>query len=287
MKRLFRKKTSSQQEQPLVSEDCPVTSADHPLIRSRDHELAKRTPFIESIDRNLYALEIAPYFTPVITGPNVRYFDILTTEQLRQRAAVDHHEFVKPENVPEMHYSDPDGSMAGIQESFDIVFSSHNIEHQPDLIHHLNEVHRLLKPGGRYYLLAPDKRYCFDHYRPDSSFGEVVQAAREKRTRHSLKSVIDHFTLTTHNDMREHWQGNHENPENMASFAQRLEGVFKRIEEADGAYIDAHAWQFTPLVFARIVSAAHEAGMIKLRPVMVCDTPVFHHEFTAILERPA
>lgn len=49
---------------------------------------------------------------------------------------------------------------------FDVVFSSHMIEHSLDLIGHLNQVKSLLKPGGCYFFIAQDHDFTFaqTHY---------------------------------------------------------------------------------------------------------------------------
>lgn len=57
----------------------------------------------------------------------------------------------------------------------DIVFASNFLEHlsREDILATLHEVHRLLKPGGRFLILQPNIRYCkedywqfFDHITP-------------------------------------------------------------------------------------------------------------------------
>nr|WP_051205402.1 hypothetical protein [Salinimicrobium xinjiangense] len=97
-----------------------------------------------------------------------------------------------------------------INEKFDNVVSSHCIEHQPDLIQHLNDVSQILFPEGKYYLIIPNKRYCFDHFNCESKLEDVLNAHEEKRIKHSLRSVITHrLSMQTHNDPFMHWKGNH------------------------------------------------------------------------------
>lgn len=57
----------------------------------------------------------------------------------------------------------------------DVVFASNFLEHltRDDILATLREVHRLLKPGGRFLILQPNIRYCkedywqfFDHITP-------------------------------------------------------------------------------------------------------------------------
>jgi SAM-dependent methyltransferase len=107
----------------------------------------------------MLALEIGPVRLPVLSGPNVRYCDVLDTEQLRRRAP-DHG--VDPTSVPAIDYVMKNCSLDDIPVQFDAILSSHAIEHQPDLVGHLQQVERRLAPGGRYFVLAPDKRFCFD-----------------------------------------------------------------------------------------------------------------------------
>ena len=109
-------------------------------------------------------MEIGPFGQPVdFTGEHVRYADALSTEDLRSIAAVNG---MDPARCPPIHYVVTEAPLEAIPECFATVFSSHCIEHQPDLVQHLQAVGELLEPGGSYFLIVPDKRYCFDHFRP-------------------------------------------------------------------------------------------------------------------------
>lgn len=68
----------------------------------------------------------------------------------------------------------------------DVVFVSNFFEHisKPDMIRCLDEIHRVLKPGGRLLILQPNYRYCwkdywmfFDHVTPidDRALVEVLE----------------------------------------------------------------------------------------------------------------
>lgn len=49
--------------------------------------------------------------------------------------------------------------------SFDVVISSDVIEHLPQVNSHLSEVHRILRPGGRYLLKTPNRYLAEAYYR--------------------------------------------------------------------------------------------------------------------------
>ena len=65
-------------------------------------------------------------------------------------------------DITKIDYVSSDGNLNIIKDKFDYVLSSHCVEHQPDLILHFKNVEKLLKKQGYYFLIIPDKRYCFD-----------------------------------------------------------------------------------------------------------------------------
>ncbi len=154
-------------------------------------------------------LEIGPFCNPCMTGRNVRYFDVLDRAGLLKRAAEQGYLVV---SAPKIDFVSPVGDLSVVDATFDAVVSSHCIEHQPDLVAHLAEVARILEPGGRYFLLVPDKRFCFDHFLAPSTVAGVVDAWKEGRKVHRLASVLEHRALTTHNDTARHWAGDHADP---------------------------------------------------------------------------
>ena len=226
-------------------------------------------------------MEIGPFDTPVLRGPRVQYCDVLSADELRSRAA---HLGRKPAGVPEIDFVTPNGDLSEINRSFQTVFSSHCIEHQPDLIHHINQVDELLEPGGAYWLLIPDKRFCFDHFLPASHLGDVIQAHEEKRRTHQLQSVVEHRALTTHNFAWKHWIGLHRDPGADQRVA-RVIGAVREYRAAAGGYVDVHAWQFTPDSFLSLMGDLKRLGYIKLHPEVVWKTPFARLEFAALLRK--
>lgn len=228
-----------------------------------------RPPISRSAFRSripLPALEIGPFDVPFLVGGDVEYFDILDQAQLRQRA-IEH--FRNPQDCPFIHYT---GTLSTIQKQFAAVFSSHTIEHTPDLVGHLTDVCNLLRPGGSYFVIVPDKRYCFDHFLPESSFGDVEDG--RGRQRPTLGAVTDHLTRKTHNRPMLHWLGVHGRSAPDAGAAEQC------ARATAGEYVDVHQWQFTPKSFRDIALALGIFASIEVH-----DTPFGDLEFCAILRK--
>lgn len=238
-----------------------------------------RIKFLESIPKEIKILEIGPFFNPVHKGENVKYFDIENREDLIKKAEKIAPDF-KMEDIPFIDYVSPEADLTIIDETFEAVFSSHVIEHQFDLIGHLQKCSAVLSKGGKYYLIIPDKRYCFDHFQQLSTIADVVAAYYEKRQRHVLKSVIEHNVFATHNDPAQHWKGNH----------GKLTGMVKNIKKSiadfeERGVIDTHAFYFTPDSFLQIINLLFDLDYIDFKVERIYKTPVDQLEFCCVLKK--
>lgn len=225
----------------------------------------------------LTKLEIGPFDHPKPAGPNVKYFDVLNEEELAERAKKVGR---NPAGVPTIHYLDRSGQLDAIPDSFDVVFSSHCIEHQIDLVSHLQQVSNILAPNGEYCLVIPDRDYCFDHFFADTTIADVLGVHYEKRTYHSIKSVIEHRALTTHNDPWRHRLGENGSPEREDRITL-IKNAIAEYEQAEGGYIDVHQWQFTPQSFLSLMRELYQIGLSPFANVTACATPLGRQEFTA------
>jgi predicted SAM-dependent methyltransferase len=244
----------------------------------RSHSLLDRKAFITLIPPDSDTLEIGPFADPLMTGPRVRYFDVLDAPQLSARArAVGY----SAERVPHVHFVSADGDLKIVgNKSCDIVLSSHVIEHQPDLISHLQAVENLLRPGGFYFLLVPDQRYCFDHFMAPSTIAELLDAHEAKRKLHTLKSIIGDIALTTHNDARRHWRGDHGAVSNVKA---RITRAFETYRNSNGKYVDVHAWYFDPGTFRDALALLRDLGLTGLVVSRIYPTLSGNNEFWAVL----
>jgi hypothetical protein len=245
-------------------------------------ELALRENLIRHMEKESTILEIGPFCNPLLSGPNVRYFDVLDQEGLLNRSLAIGYPHQSP---PYIDYVSPTGDLGIISGFFSAVTSSHCIEHQPDLIRHLQGVGALLEPKGRYYLMIPDKRYCFDHFIPCSKISDVIDAYMEERKVHRAGSVVEHCALITHNDCPRHWQGSHADPDYDAAMPARIKAAMDMLVRESGKYIDVHAWQFTPRTFRRIIEILFELGLSPLSVERVYNSTQGRNEFTAVLRK--
>jgi len=244
------------------------------------NRLRDRNDFAALIPRSANVLEIGPFCNPLLRGANVSYFDVLPQDELIARArsiglGLD------PGGVPYIDYVSAAIDLSIVDRHFDVVVSNHCLEHQPDLVGHLQEVGKLLSPGGAYFVLVPDKRYCFDHFIPPSSLAEVIIARREQRKVHTLRSLIEHRALGTHNDSLRHWRGDH--GVMFDNLEQRLEAALQEFDEAGGGYIDVHAWYFTPDSASTIIRVLQEMRLSPMTVHRVYTTRYGADEFWMIL----
>ncbi len=239
-----------------------------------------RKVFTQTIPPNASVLEIGPFYNPQLRGDNVKYFEILSQEELKKRAIeIGQQQYVS--NVPYINYVSKTADLTIIQEKFDAVFSCHVIEHQLDFIDHLNKVSSILNEGGKYYLIVPDKRFCFDHYNNTSSIADIIAASYEKKQKHSIKNVIEHRALTTHNVPSEHWAGRHGDitPNHIARLKQAI------AEYETGNYVDVHAWCFTDHSFHVIVNTLNALDMVDLEVEQMFPTQPGTFEFFSVLKK--
>jgi SAM-dependent methyltransferase len=240
-----------------------------------------RDGFLRMLDHRRSILEIGPLANPALRGHQVKYFDVLPTDALRKKAAASG---LDPDACPHIDFVSENGDLAVISDRFDVVFSSHAIEHQPDLVRHLRGVEQILNPQGQYFVIVPDKRYCFDHFIPESTIADVLDAYLRRVHRHDAASVIEHLALTTHNDSLRHWNGDHGEPACWTS-PERIRQAMDMVLANPTTYIDTHAWQFTPESFREIVHTLFGLGLTGLDVVRVYRTTHGSIEFYAVLQK--
>jgi hypothetical protein len=140
-----------------------------------------------------------------------------------------------------------------------------------------------LLPGGRYFLLIPDHRYCFDHFFEPSLLQQMIDAHREKRTVHPDSAVIAHLAHTTHNDAVRHWLGDHGDPDE--NRAERTKLAHDALEASNGSYIDVHSWFFTPETFATTMTLLSKSKHIPFTLGRIFPTRENALEFWVILRK--
>jgi SAM-dependent methyltransferase len=200
----------------------------------------------------LRGVEIGPLFRPLVTkrDTEVYYVDHGSTDELKAKYEGD-------PNVPLSDIAEVDfvwrdlplrqtlGSICPV----DYIVASHVIEHVPDLIGWLSEMHNALRDGGSLILIVPDKRFTFDAARRLSSYEEIRAAYQEKRRRPGLRCIMDHFANVVQAECHALWTDSnpaalrfHHSPDYLSLAANHY---------AEGRYIDVRCWVFTPWSFLK------------------------------------
>jgi predicted SAM-dependent methyltransferase len=237
-------------------------------------------------------LEIGPYSNPYYIGENVKYFDTMSREGIiyqiineqdpgvRNHVAADDNTFNK---VPHINYVDQNGDMSIIHESFDLIFSSHNIEHQVNLVLHLQQLENLLTNDGQIILFIPDKRFCFDHFVPESPLSDVLESYYNQDKLHPLRTVLAMICETTHNSAYHHLLGYH--GQIAGKDVDCYQKALEKYQDSENNYINAHRWRFTPTQFAFIINSLNQLKLTNLTIEKLYLTKNNQLEFYVILKK--
>jgi hypothetical protein len=239
--------------------------------------VSDRTSLLKSIPSNVSCLEIGPFDAPVLIGDNVKYADVMDKEGLEIRAR----NIGRFGSVPFIHYVIPTFNIKDINEKFDVILSCHSIEHQVCLVRHLQNVSSLLNKNGYYIVICPDKRFCFDHFISETTIADVLEMYNANRSNHSLRSVLEHRSLTCHNDSVMHWKGDHGSP---SIDVGSIKNALSEYQNTTG-YIDVHSMQFTPASFSIVVSLLNELKLTDFVVERLYSTIFGSNEFFVVLKK--
>ena len=222
----------------------------------------RRTEILKHITKEQKGIEIGPWFAPLAPkrdGYHCLSFDVFDTERLKANATRDPN--IDKNSIEAIETVDIVGSSTEIEDviastgglgSFDYIISSHNFEHLPNPIKFLQGCAKVLKPGGYLSMAVPDKRACFDYFRPISTLAEWVEAHIENRTRPTLTQWFEQNSLHSryHNNGAEQAGFSVENDPSDVFAKRTLREAYEEFVALHGTdnqtYLDTHCWVFTP-----------------------------------------
>jgi 2-polyprenyl-3-methyl-5-hydroxy-6-metoxy-1,4-benzoquinol methylase len=229
-------------------------------------------------------LEIGPSYNPIV--PKSDGFNTTVMDHASASALVEKYSAwgVDTSKIETVDVIDTDvGFFARNNVKFDLIVASHLIEHTSDIIGFLKACEAALDDGGAIALIVPDKRYCFDKYRPLSSTGSAIDAHLYQRKRH-VGAIFDVYANFVRNNGALAWsRGEPENLDLLHQPSQAVDALKNALATSD--YIDAHEWVFVPSSFRLLIQDLKISGFISLGEEQFHSTIGF--EFLIVLRQNA
>ncbi len=229
----------------------------------------RKARLLGSSDRSSRILEIGPSYNPVAPkadGWTTQIVDHATREELQAKYAQADVDLAVIEPVDWIWREGAlhDAIPPQWHGRFDRLIASHMIEHTTDFVGFLNSAERLLAPNGTIALAVPDRRFCFDYFRPATTTGELLEAHAARRTRHSLRAAWDHVAYAVTLDGALGWDRSQQSgtPQFIDSFSAAAASLSRFRDDPAAPYADYHAWRFTPACFALAILELGQLGAI-------------------------
>jgi 2-polyprenyl-3-methyl-5-hydroxy-6-metoxy-1,4-benzoquinol methylase len=229
--------------------------------------MKREEKILKYIDKSGFGIEIGPSHRPVAPkneGYKVHIIDHLSREQLIAKYKDHNLNLGKIEDVDFIWHGESYQDLTGKSKYYDWIIASHVIEHTPDLIGFLNSCDSVLKDNGVISLAIPDKRYCFDHYRPITGISKIIDNHFQKSTIHTPGTVGEYFLNVVSKSGKIAWDSHTEGEYNFVhSIENALQGMDAVVNE--NAYLDVHAWCFVPHSFRLIIQDLFNLGLISVK----------------------
>ena len=255
---------------PAIERLADVTGADRlSILRAHAPKTAK-------------ILEIGPSFSPIAAkreGYDTYIVDKADRlDLMRGFYGPDHTELHKIEDV-DFVWSSPDllDSIPDVhQASFDVVIASHVLEHISNPVKFLQALQKLLKPDGYVTLALPDKRHCFDFFRPVTTTGAWLEAFFRNDHVHTQRTMFEYLSTVVAQNLEISWAQSVLSVEATTFCGRSLHEAFEQFSSKPDIspirYQDCHAWVFTPTSLSLLVNEVHAVGLIGLAPDFISST---------------
>jgi len=232
-------------------------------------------------------IEFGPLANPIVRKADgyILYIDYLDQQALRLKYAGDPQvaveDIVQVDVVVDLDQQSLKQCL-GDEPPFDYAVASHVIEHVPDMIRWLREIGEVLRPGGRLFLAVPDRRYCFDCLRRDSSLAEFIDAFLRGNRRPAPGQVFDFAAHQVDIGATTAWTAPCD-----AQLMHRpnVEMAWQLANSAATNYLDVHCWVFTPISLFQVLSALVDLDLLPFRCSGFQETQPLENEMLLALEK--
>lgn len=229
----------------------------------------RKNKILRHIRRDGRGVEIGPSHNPVAPkreGFDVHIIDHLSRGELVQKYQEHGVNLDAIEEVDFVWQGESYADLTGHVKYYDWILASHLIEHTPDLIGFLKNCDAILREDGVISLVVPDKRFCFDRFRPISGLQNVVDSHLNRNTKSSPGAVAEYFLNVVNKSGSIAW--NHLSAGEY-NFIHGLEEAKHGVEQVlkNDAYLDVHSWCFVPHSFRLLINDLYSMGFIPFQEV--------------------
>ena len=244
---------------------------------------------LHAIDLTGRGLEFGPSHNPLVpkaSGARVETLDHATREELVEKyreLGVPEESLARIEEVDHLWTGEPFLELIPDHGAYDYLVASHFIEHTVDLIRFLKDSETLLAPGGRLALVVPDKRYCFDRFRPLTTLGDAIDGMHSTIAFHPPGALVDQRAYAVKRGDDIAWGRGNAGEIGLLypDFAETAKAEKDGIAQLE--YIDTHRWTFTPSSFELLI---HDLALLGHHSLGVVESStVDGHEFFVTLGR--
>lgn len=231
-------------------------------------------------------LEIGPLASPIVSKKeaSIYYVDFADTDFLRNRYKDDPYVDISKIVSVDAVWGEKSLRETIGGKSVDYIVASHVIEHVPDFVTWLSELHSVLNKHGQVRLAIPDKRYSFDYLRQESRLSDILSAylirARIPQPHEILDFCLNKISIDTPSAWR-----NEIDPKNIEKeFTFEKAMWLAQDAISNGVYHDVHCWVFTPCSFATLCHELAKVNLLKLACHYFIDTAPNQLEFFVALK---
>lgn len=230
-------------------------------------------------------LEIGALDAPTFERSNydVKYLDHASKDELNRLSGSNPRYSL--ETLVDVDYVCPTPEYSSlVLEKFDLVVANHVIEHVPDTIRWLQEIHHILGEEGMLFLSIPDKRYTFDIARNNTNFIDLLKIYDTESKKPDFYQILEHFYYHKTISTKDAWSGNVDEQIKQKRFD--INTALKVAKKhAEATYADVHCHVFTADSFRELMADLTELKLLPFEKVSITPVKRGANEFHVILHK--